>query len=87
MKQNQMVRVTWVDSSFHQGWKDRKKDDVGAANCVTVGMRIASRKDTVAVALSSDEDGKTGDIMAIPRACIKKIELLTVVKGQEGGQP
>lgn len=82
VRHGRMQRVEWVDSCGHSGWNDPKTRALNVARCVTVGMRVKGPKDAVCLVLSWSHYGDVGDVMSIPRCCVRKIEDL-VIKGQK----
>lgn len=67
-----LVEVTWIDSALNSGWKTRGTS-VTYSQCRTVGYRIPSAKDCVAIAMSVTEDGNFTETMAIPRKAVRLI--------------
>jgi hypothetical protein len=73
-----MQRVTWIDSCTYTTWDHYAPGDLNPATCTSVGMRVPSSKGSIALAGSTDPCGKHGDVICIPRRCVKKIETLKV---------
>lgn len=68
------VIVDWVDSSSHPGWKS-KGAAYSVSICHTAGFLVHKGKREVHIAQSWSECGSVGDVIAIPRSCVKKMEV------------
>jgi hypothetical protein len=73
-----MQRVSWVDSCTETGWSSLEKKDLTLAKCTTIGLRVKSAKNVVALAQSRSDAGSFSEVMIIPRSCVRKIERLEV---------
>ena len=66
------VRVDWVDSMGHSGWRDYEPAEM---SCVSVGMLYKENKDSIVIALNKSAYNH-GDYMEIPKVAIKSITKL-----------
>ena len=73
-----MQRVTWIDTCTYSPWGNYGPRDLKPVTCTSVGMRVPSSKGSIALAGSTAPDGTHGDVICIPRRCVKKIETLKV---------
>lgn len=74
MKQWPLVEVHWVDSAFTAGWR---RAPAQLSNCRTTGYLVHKNKRFINIAMNSDAPDETyGEVMAIPRSCVKKIRRL-----------
>lgn len=75
----QMVKVEWVDSCSDDGWMNaaspRAKEHT-VSHCVSVGYLYKKDKEKVCIVQNTSDTGSVGELMAIPRGCIKKITIL-----------
>lgn len=73
-----LVEVEWIDSCHNQGWGsiENHKRESGPATCRTVGYLVESTSKRVVLAQSqSSYSGHAGDIMTIPRSCVRKTKI------------
>ena len=69
-----LVRVKWVDSSFHEGWCEEKDAlNLTVSECLSAGMMIGKTKDAIILALNKSDAGNYSNLIAISRKCILKI--------------
>ena len=68
------VEVEWEDSSSHPGWKTR--GEYSTSICHTVGYLIHKGRKELHVAQSWSDCGSVGDVIAIPRSCVRKMDRL-----------
>jgi len=70
--------VEWDDAYSKSGWTN-PNDDLTISKCITVGLLLSENDDRVVVAQNaSHTSGSIGDILAIPRGCIKRIRELKI---------
>lgn len=72
------VEVSWVDAHAvgDQEWLQPGQLDIGC-DVTTVGVLYQKTKRWLVVAGSVTEHGAIGDVIAIPRACVRKLRTLT----------
>lgn len=78
MKKMSLVRVDWVDSVTHGGWRDLGSvKDYNHCPAVSVGYLAKKDRDVLVIAphVSSGTDEGCG-LMTIPRCSVKKITKL-----------
>lgn len=73
----QIVKVEWVDSSVDSGWHNKKHpgEAIGVSHCESVGFLLQKSRKEIVICLSQSK-WSVGDIMTIPRSCVKKITRL-----------
>lgn len=73
-----LVEVSWVDASSTHGWMDRDqaREEANPIECLTVGRLIRNDKETTAVAQTISEEGKFGEVWAIPAQWVKRVRRL-----------
>lgn len=77
------VMVKWADSQAGPGWRNRA-DAKGWANApgelhLSVGFRLPigpDRSITLAQSIQLAPNGSVGELLQIPRACVKSIKIL-----------
>jgi len=70
-----VLKISWVDSTFHDGWQQKEIVDCSLSTCETVGILIKEDKDSITIAQSESENS-WGDRITIPKCCIKKVREL-----------
>ena len=72
-KRYQLVKVKWVDSCFHTGWRK----DASPSTCRTIGFLVQDTKEKLTLAMSvSPNTNNFSDAMCIPRCAVKKVKKL-----------
>ena len=73
-----IVIVEWDDAYSSGGWLN-PNDDLSISKCITVGLLLSEDDVRVVVAQNASlTSGSVGDILAIPRGCIKRIRKLRI---------
>lgn len=77
IKSNTLVKVTWQDSAFEQGWVYRSVP-LSLPKIATVGYVTHCTKEFIEVAGSIGLDGKRGSLnpLALPFGMILSIEII-----------
>ena len=83
VKQYKIVVVKWEDSSNWRGWRTIKqcKEYLKPATCYSIWILVKRTKNCIAVTHSLG-DGDYGDIMAIPRKCVKSVEIVSTFRSE-----
>ena len=82
----QPVEVSWVDSAVTKNWDTLAgMNETGVVECRTIGYLLHLDKNVVKVVQSRYVENpiletRVGDMMAIPRACVRKITPLRGLK-------
>jgi hypothetical protein len=74
-----MVRIVWIDSTSHEGWRSYSDADKavaeGPSEIETIGYLYKDSGDNIAVVQSYCDHSIDG-LFIIPRACVKSMETL-----------
>ena len=78
----QPVELRWIDSAVTKNWDTVSgMKETGPVECRTIGYLLQIDKDVVKVVQSRYADNpqieaRVADMIAIPRACVRKITLI-----------
>ena len=72
-----VVEVEWIDSATTAGWHDDFEDGDGLVECRTAGYLYSKDRQSVKVIQSQTSHGQQGEMIAIPRTCVRRITKLT----------
>lgn len=72
-----LAYVEWLDIHTRDGWSDLSDEDLEPARCTSVGILVANTDDFVRFTpcISTTQSLV---ILAIPKGCIKRLEILTL---------
>lgn len=71
------VIVEWDDSSSYSPWHNDSDLDI-PAKCFSVGVICKDEDRYISVAQSKSSEGNYGDVITIPRGCIKRVRQLRI---------
>lgn len=83
--------VEWTDIQSHNGWtqeselKARFEENVGM-NCRSAGFLYRDDETRVALLQNTADNGMVADILEIPRAMIKSVQIIAEPKRPEGDE-
>jgi len=81
MKTHKIVKVDWEDSCNYRGWRDREEaKEFTPSSCTSCGILIKTKKGSIGVTHSINDQADPADTMIIPRKVIKKIEVLSTFR-------
>lgn len=70
------VSVDWIDSGMSNRWHKIAEVDDEPVWCVTYGVCVKKSKMSVVIAGSCSDTGEIGNVIIIPRSCVKSIKRL-----------
>lgn len=73
----EIVEVEWVDSATTAGWHTDIEDGDGLVECRTAGYMLSKDRTSVKIIQSQTSHGANGEMIAIPRTCVRSIKRLT----------
>ena len=85
-KKPHLVRVEWVDSTAHSGWRSKKDiEEAQLITCHSVGWLLHWGKDAVKLGATHDTktDPEWNDCQSIPRSCVVRVRRLEEKKRHE----
>jgi hypothetical protein len=75
----QKVEIEWVDSCSDDGWmksESERAQEHTVSHCTSIGYLYKKDKEKVCIVQNTSDTGSIGELMAIPRKCVKKITIL-----------
>ena len=76
-----MVEVEWIDSAATPGWGVDVNDGDGLVECRTAGYLVGKDRVSVKIVQSQTSHGSNGEMIAIPRSCVRRITRLQPGRG------
>jgi len=76
------VRVTWIDSCFDSGWRDKSRGELEPI--ITLGFVTANRDDSLEVTATMGLRTGMLNPLSIPWGAIQKLEVITSPEDPDG---
>lgn len=72
-----VVEVEWIDSAATNGWQhEYDNEDAGLILCRSSGYLLSKDRRSVRIVQSQTGHGTHGELIAIPRTCVRSITRL-----------